>query len=191
MLPAIDGPGGDGTAHDSLPPFTFRHRLIPAVHAVVGGRLGGSAPDLSAVYAAVTARSANALLPGELPYTVQAGCVSVSLPGEKELVVGPESAAEGGTPVHAWAGRFHPSGRTEVADLSTRHFNVWFDRPGLPPGARFPRAVWAFEDEVPRAFRYAADAEATERVRESLRKREVAVADAVREVVERLRSSSG
>ncbi|MHB1045048.1 MAG: hypothetical protein ACYC4P_03475 [Thermoanaerobaculia bacterium] len=185
--PGIDG-SGDG-AHESLPPFTFRHRIIPAVHAVVAERFDGSDPGLAAVYAAVTARSSNAVLPGELPYSVLAGSVFIRLDGEEELVVGPGSGAGSGRPFHAWAGRRHPSGRTEVADLSTRHLNAWLDLPGLP---RFPRAVWAFEDEAPRAFRYAASAEATERVRESLRtSREEAVVGAARAVVERLRASAG
>ena len=184
--------GSGGMAHASLPPFTFRHRLIPAIHAVVSERFDGSDPDLSSVYAAVTARSSNAMLPGELPYTVLAGCVFVRLDGNEELVAGPGSGLESGRSFHAWAGRRHPSGRTEVADLSTRLFNAWFDRAERTPRGRFPRAVWAFDDELPRAFRYVAAAEATERVRESLRMtRGDAVAAAAREVVERLRATSG
>lgn len=190
--PGADGQGAGGPERDTLPPFTFRHRLIPAIHAVVGERFSGLGPDLSAVYAAVTVLSANAVLPAALPYSVQAGRVVVSLPNEEDLVVGPGGGDTSGFPVHAWAGRRHPSGRVEVADLSTKHFNAWFDRSARAPGGRFPRAVWAFDDEVPRAFRYAASAEATERVRESLRtSREEAVVGAAREVVERLRATAG
>lgn len=190
--PRTDGQGAGGPERDALPPFAFRHRLIPAIQAIVGERFGGLGPDLSAVYAAVTVLSANAVLPAALPYSVQAGCVVVSLPNEKDLFVGPGGEAPSTFPVHAWAGRRHPSGRVEVADLSTRHFNAWFDRATHAPGGRFPRAVWAFDDEVPRAFRYVSDEAATEQVRTALRSaRDVAVRDAAREVVELLGTCSG
>jgi len=190
--PRTGGQGFGGPEREALPPFTFRHRLIPAIHAIVGERFGELEPDLSAVYAAVTALSVNAALPAALPYSVQAGCVVVSLPNEEDLVVGTGAAATGAFPVHAWAGRHHPSGRLEIADLSTRHFNAWFGRSAEAPGRRFPRTVWALEDEAPRAFRYTVDEEATMRVRTSLRSaREDAVTAAAREVVERLRTSAG
>jgi hypothetical protein len=75
----------------------------------------------------------------------------------------------------------------EVADLSTRHFNDWAASRGILLEARIPRAVWAWEDEVPRAFRYAADEELTAKVRESFRRaHEAGIAEAVREVLGRI-----
>jgi hypothetical protein len=187
------GPPAKAGLQEALPPFAFRHRLIPAVHDVVAARFRGTAPDLCAIYAAVTALSANAALRGEGgPYSVRAGSVFVRIRGQEELAPGPAGRGGKGTSSHAWAGRRHPSGRAEVADLSTRQFNAWAASLEIPPEVRFPRAVWAFEDEVPRAFRYVADAEATARARESLRNaRADDVADAVREVMERMREGSG
>ena len=192
-VPRTPGPPANAGLQESLPPFALRHRLIPAVQDVVAARFRGAAPDLCAVYASVTALSANAALRGEGgPYSVQAGRVFVRIRGEEELAPGPAGSGGKGTSSHAWAERRHPSGRVEVADLSTRQFNAWAASLEIPPEVRFPRAVWAFEDEVPRAFRYVADAEATVRVKESLRNaREDDVADAVREVLERMREGSG
>lgn len=195
-ISAADGLGEGGeprTALEGPPPFTFRHGLIPAVQSVVSERFDAGAPDLAVVYAEVTARSATALLSGErAPYSVFAGRVSIRLPGEGDQGVGPDVEAVTGLRVHAWAGRGHRSGRMEVADLSTRHFGTWLAGSGLPPGVRFPRAVWAFDDEVPRAFRYVSDAAAARRLRASLQAaREDAVANAVREVLARFRAGSG
>ena len=182
-----------GLAAGVLPPFPFRHRLIPAIHAVVPTRFGAAGRSLAAVYAAVTALAANAALrPGGEPYSLVAGRLLVRVPGNPGVVLDPAGQDEAGPPFHAWAGRRHSSGRAEIADLSTRELNGWAERTGLAVGARFPRAVWAFEDEVPRAFRYVADPVATARARESLEPLpEDAVADAVRAVLLRLEERSG
>ncbi|MDX9734029.1 MAG: hypothetical protein RBU36_07875 [Thermoanaerobaculia bacterium] len=181
------------TALESLPPFTFRHGLIPAVQSVVSERFDAGAPELAVVYAEVTARSATALLSGEkVPYSVFTGKVFVRLSGEEGAVVGPGVEPASGLLVHAWAGRVRLSGRLEVADLSTRHFGTWLAGSGLPPGIRFPRAVWAFDDEVPRAFRYVSEAADSVRPPSSLSPaRADAVASAVREVLARFRTGSG
>ena len=176
-------------ARESLPPFAFRHRIIPAVQELVAERFGLRVPDLAAICAAVTARSANQLLPGErVPYDVFAGSVLVRLPRE---AVDPEGGSESARSVHAWAGRIHPSGRREVADLSSRHLGSWLAASRSLSGVRFPRAIWAFEDEVPRAFRDLFDAAAAQQVRAGLEAaREDAVAAAVREVLEKFRRGS-
>ena len=178
----------DGVANDALPPFAFRHRLIPAIHAVVPELFGAPGRSLAAVYAAVTALAANAALrPVGDPYSVVAGRLLVRVPGRPDLVLEPAGEDGSGLPFHVWAGRRHDSGRAEVADLSTRDLNDWAERAGIDLGARFPRAVWAFEDEVPRAFRYVADPAATARARESLATFPGgAFADAVRGVLLRL-----
>jgi len=152
-------------------------------------RFGHRVPDLAAICAAVTARSTNQLLPGErVPYDVLAGSVLVRLPRE---AADPEGGREGARSVHAWAGRIHPSGRMEVADLSSRYLGSWLAASGSLSEVRFPRAIWAFEDEVPRAFRYLFEATATQQVRAGLEAaREDAVVAAVREVLERFRSGS-
>lgn len=183
----IDPNGSE--SHETLLPFTFRHRIIPAVQEVVAERFGHRVPDLAVLCAAVTARSANQLLPGEqVPYDVFAGSVLVRLPRE---AADPGGGSEGVRSVHAWAGRIHPSGRMEVADLSSRHLGSWLAASRSLSEVRFPRAIWAFEDEVPRAFRYLFDAMATQEVRAGLEgAREEAVAAAAREVVERFRSGS-
>jgi len=171
---------------DGLPPFPFRHRLIPAVHEVVPARFGASGVELGAAYAVVTALAANAALgPGGEPYGLRAGRVFVRVrPG---LEIGPAAADEAGRTFHAWAGRRHPSGRIEVADLCTRHFNEWAAASGINLEARIPRAVWAFTDEVPRAFRYAEEPELSAKVRDAfLRAHRDGVAEAVREVLERV-----
>lgn len=175
--------------HESLPPFTFRHRVIPAVQELVAEHFGHRVPDLAAICAAVTAQSASQLLPGErVPYEVFAGSVLVRLPGE---AADPGGGSEVARAVHAWAGRIHPSGRMEVADLSSRHLGSWLAASRSLSEVRFPRAIWAFEGEVPRAFRYLFDAAATQQVRAGLEAaREDSVAAAVREVLERFRSSS-
>lgn len=176
-------------AHESLPPFTFRHRIIPAVQELVAVQFGHRAPDLAAICAAVTARSTNQLLPGDqVPYDVLAGSVLVRLPRE---AADPEGGSEGVRSVHAWAGRIHPSGRMEVADLSSRYLGSWLAASRSLSEVRFPRAIWAFEDEVPRAFRYHFEPAATQQVRAGLEgAREEAVAAAAREIVERFRSGS-
>ncbi len=187
-----DGHEGRPTA-GVLPPFPFRHRLIPAIHAVVPARFGAPGRSLAAVYAAVTALAAKeALRPAGEPYSVVAGRLLVRIPGGPGVVLDPAGQDENGPPFHAWAGRRHADGRLEVADLSTRDLNAWTARIGVAVGTRFPRAVWAFEDEVPRAFRYVADPEATARAREFLeRLPEDAVADAVRVVLRLLDERSG
>ena len=176
-------------AHESPPPFTFRHRIIPAIQELVAERFGHRVPDLAVLCAAVTARSANQLLPGErVPYEVFAGSVLVRLPGE---AADPGGGSESARSVHAWAGRIHPSGRKEVADLSSRYLGSWLVASRSLSEVRFPRAIWAFEDEVPRAFRYLFDAAATEQVRAGLEgSRAEAVVAAVREVLERFCSGS-
>ncbi len=176
-------------ARESLLPFTFRHRIIPSVQEVVAERFGHRVPDLAVLCAAVTARSANQLLSGErVPYEVFAGSILVRLSCE---AADPEGVRESARSVHAWAGRIHPSGRMEVADLSSRHLGSWLAASRSLSEVRFPRAVWAFEDEVPRAFRYLFDPAATQHVRAGLEgPREEAVAAAAREVVERFRSGS-
>ena len=178
-----------GVHGEALPPFPFRHRLIPAVHEIVPERFGDSGVRLCTAYAAVTALAANATLrPDGEPYEVVAGRVFVRV--RRDLEIGPAVDDGEGLRFHAWAGRRHPSGRVEVADLRTRHFNGWAADAGIPLEARIPRAVWAWEDEVPRAFRYAADAATTSRVRESFEKAHGdAVAEAVREVLRRIGAS--
>jgi len=173
---------------EALPPFPFRHRLIPAVHEVVPALFGARGPDLAAAYAAVTAAAVGATLaPGGAPYVVQAGRVFVRIrPG---LEIEPVADDPAGFSYHAWASRTHASGRVEIADLSTRHFNEWAAREGIALEARIPRAVWAWEDDVPGAFRYSADPELAGRVRASLREAHgAAVAVAVRDVRARLES---
>lgn len=171
---------------EALPPFPFRHRLIPAVHEVVPGLFGASGVDLCQAYAAVTALAANAALgPEGEPYGLRAGRVFVRV--RPDLEISPAAEGASGLRFHAWAARRHASGRVEVADLATRHFNDWATAAGIPLGSRVPRAVWAFEDEVPRAFRYAEEPALTEKLRDAfLLAHRDALAEAVREVLERI-----
>ena len=132
-----------GVHGEALPPFPFRHRLIPAVHEVVPERFGDSGVRLCTAYAVVTALAANAALkPEGEPYEVVAGRVFVRV--RRDLEVSPAVDDGDGLLFHAWAGRRHASGRLEVADLCTRHFNDWAADAGIPLEARVPRAVWAW-----------------------------------------------
>lgn len=173
---------------ESLPPFPFRHRLIPAVHEVVPRRFGGAGVDLCAAYAAVTALAANeALGPGGEPYGLRAGRVRVRLGAGLEI--SPAALDAEGRAFHAWAGRRHPSGRAEVADLSTRDFNAWADGRGIRLEARIPRAVWAWEDEIPKAFRYDEDPGLSVAVGEAFRAAHGdALEEAIREVLARVKA---
>ncbi len=118
-------------------------------------------------------------------YVVQAGRVFVRV--RPDLEISPAADDGSGPPFHAWAARRHPSGRVEVADLSTRHFNDWAAAAGIALEARVPRAVWAFADEVPRAFRYEEAPELSGRARDFvLGAHRDAVAEAVREVLGRI-----
>lgn len=171
---------------EAIPPFPFRHRMIPAVHEAVPRWFDARGSALAAAYAAVTAAAVGAALaPEGAPYVVQAGRVVVRIrPG---LEIEPATDDPAGFSYHAWAGRTHASGRVEIADLSTRHFNEWAVRAGIALEARIPRAVWAWEDELPGAFRYAAEPELAGRVRASLREAHgAALEEAVREVLARL-----
>lgn len=177
---------------ESLPPVSLRHLLIPAVHEVVPERFGGPGLGLCAVYAAVTALAASAALElGDDAYAVEAGRVFVRCARDPAFEMSPSVDDGSGRTYHAWASRCHASGRVEIADLATRHFNEWAAASGIPLEARCPRTVWAWREEVPRAFRYAPDAEATARVRESLRAAWGAtLQDAAREVLRRTRRDS-
>ena len=173
---------------ESLPPFPFRHAFIPAVHEVAPRLFDVHEVELAAPYAVVTALAANVLLGlGECGYALRAGRVFVRLPGIDAGEIDPVVPDERGLAVHAWAERKHPSGRVEVADLSTRHFNSWAARAGLRFEPRIPRAVWGWEDELPRAFRYEPDEQATAGLEAAFAARHGTVAEAAaREIVGRL-----
>jgi hypothetical protein len=173
---------------ESLPPFPFRHAIIPAIHEVVPLRFGCGELALATPYAVVTALAANAALGlVENGYALRAGRVFVRLPGPAGGVIEPAVTDESGTGAHAWAARTHPSGRVEVADLSTRHFNAFALGAGLRLESRIPRAVWGWEDELPKAVRYLADEDATARVEAAFAARFGGAAEAAaREIAGRL-----
>lgn len=176
---------------EALAPVTVRHRLVAAVQEVVAERFGRDGAGLPAIYAAVTALAATAVsTPGAEPYRIRAGRVLVRVGTGEETVAGIGAAAGEEFLDHAWCGRVHASGRLELVDLATRLLGGPAATSGLSPAGRFPRAVWAWEDEVPRALRYVPEEKATERVREAVGgAREAAVAEAVRAVLRKVSGS--
>lgn len=182
---------GDET--EALPAFPFRHRIIPVLHEVVPARFGLEAPSLGSFYAAVAVLALNeALRLTADGYTHQAGRVHVRVRGSAEIVMGATGEGAPGLSFHAWAGRRHPSGRVEVVDLATRHFGTWAPACGPDHAAGFPRAVWGWADDLPKAFRYVPDEAGSASLRAAFwSAHEAEVADAAREVLVRISVDAG